>query len=162
MPGIVTITRGDAAPVLTRAGVAPGMVFSVKRQDGRLGRKYASIGKNGRMYSVNIDTGELASSGNGTSNVTLAGKWKFDLDRNFRYGANRIGQRMLRSEVKQGEVFTVDGGAREYAHLGRISRDKNGWLSVPLDNTDNHAVTKNGDSHVTVVATFKLAVTLTK
>lgn len=160
MPGIIRITRGAAAPKMTRGDVKQGLVFTVKRPDGRTGKKYAAIGANGRMYSVNLDTSELASSGNRNSEVTLIGKWAFDVDRTYKHGTNRVGQQMKRSAVRQGEVFSVKGGAKEYAHVGSITRARNGWLSVPLRNPENHAVSENGDSTVTVVGTFAIKVEL--
>lgn len=158
MPGIVRIVRGADAPTLTRGNVAQGMIFSVV--NGK--NNYAAIGHNGRMYSLNLATGELASSANENSQVTLRGKWVFNVDRNFRYGVNRVGQLTTRSDVRPGEVFRVKDGADDYAHMGRINRDKNGWLSVPLARPTNHAVTTKGDSHVTIVGTFTVDATLTK
>lgn len=158
MPNLVNIVRGAAAPTLKRGDVKPGMVFMIKD---RGTKQYAHIGHNGRAYSVNIRTQELSSSDNDASTAVLLGTWKFNVDRTYRRDT-RIGQAMKRSQVAPGEVFMVKGGEREYAHLGSVTKAVNGWLSVPLDNTDNHAVTRNGDSSVTVVGSFALDVTLTK
>lgn len=152
MPGI-QIVRGATATTMPRGDVAQGMVFAVKNRDGRLGTKYAAIGANGRLYSVNLTNGELASSANRNSSITLLGKWKFDVTK------TRYGRTCLRREVRPGEVFVVKGGEKEYAHMGRVHRDRQGWLSIPLANQENHAIGENGDGHVKVVGSFRLAVT---
>lgn len=159
MPALpITIVRGDAAPTMSRGDLPTGAVFSVKGRNGRLGKRYANMGHNGRAYSVNLDTRELASSGNFDTNCTLIGKWEFKVDRTHKRGVT--GRQCARSEVRPGEIFVVKGKDTEYAHLGRIEKDLRGWLSIPLARQHNHAVTRNGDSSVEVVGTFELGVTL--
>jgi hypothetical protein len=154
----VNITRGPTAVSKRRDQVPFGLVFAVKDRSGKLGTNYASIGANGRLYSINLGSRELASSSNPDKTVTLTGTWRMGVTMLPSYRQRK----MLRSEVAVGEIFKVEGGTREYAHIGKIAKDKRGWLSVPLDNTDNHAVTKNGDSHVTVIGTFAMNASLTK
>lgn len=155
------ITRGSTAPTMPRGDVSQGLVFAYKKRDGRFGKQYAAVGNNGRSYSVTLANGTLASTSNRDSMATIQGKWKFDVNREYVRGT-RVGATMRRSEVKPGEVFVVTGKTEEYAHLGNIDKDHNGWLSVPLARQHNHAVAKNGESTVTVVATYKLSVTLAK
>ncbi len=144
MPNIVRIVRGTAAPTMPRGDVRQGMAFQIKGGS----KKYAAIGVNGRAYSLNLDTGELASSSNRTALATIIGKWAFSLDRTYRAG---VGRQCRRDAVQVGEVFQVKNGRDEYVHLGRTSRAQNGWLSIPLARQHNHAVTVRGDSTVTVV-----------
>lgn len=147
----INITRGAGAKKMRREEVPNGAVFAVANREGRLGVNYAAIGMNGRMYSVNLKTGELASSSNDDKNVTLTGKWSFGLKL-----SPRVTRVCVRSEVRPGELFKVHGKEKVYAHMGRITRDHTGWLSIPISNTDNHAFTTNGKSHVDVVGTFEL------
>lgn len=161
MPGInLTITRGHAAPTMRRDAVKQGLVFAVKQRGDRLGQNYASVGANGRMYSVNVNSKELASSGNPSKSITITGSWTFKVDRTHRRGVT--GRKCRRSEVRAGEIFMVEGGRKEYIHLGRITKDKTGFLSIPLANQENHAVTRNGDSNVEVVATAAMEVRLAR
>src|SRR5258708_26917613 len=144
MPGI-QIVRGDGATVMPRGDVAQGMVFAVKNRDGGLGKvKYAAIGANGRLYSINLTNGELASSANRDSTTTILGKWKFDVTK-----CRRAQRDCTRREVRPGEVFVVKGGEKEYAHMGRVHRDRQGWLSIPLANQENHAIGEKGTGNVT-------------
>lgn len=163
MPNIMNITRGATAPTLTRSSVPFGMVFANRKRNGSLGTKYAALGHNGRIYSFNVDSGELASSPTDAGREVVAcGRWEFTpVNRTFALNQNRIGMQVRRSEVQPGEVFTVNGKASEYYHVGRIDHDKNGWLSVRLGATD-HAVTRNGDTNVTIVGTAQVQVTLAR
>lgn len=156
----INITKGANATVLTRADVMPGQVFAVKGRDGKLGTNYAAVGIHsgtGRMYSVNLKTGELSSSTRGDKEVVLTGSFQYVINNNPTPSVER---ECRRSDVRSGEAFNVKGKQVLYAHLGRISLDTDGFLSVPLARTENHAVTRNGNSRVNVVATFSMDVTL--
>lgn len=156
--GIVNITRGASAPKMTRGDVQPGQVFAIRdRRTGKLGTNYASIGSNGRAYSVNLKTGEVASADNMDKPVEITGKWEFHINDK---PTPSVARECRRSEVKQGEVFHVNGKKELYAHFGSITRALNGFLSVPLSRTENHAVTRNGNSRVKVVASYKMQVEL--
>lgn len=151
----INITRGADAVKMQRSAVKAGQVFASKGRDGRLGTDYANIGHNGRYYSVNTKTGELSSNARGDREVTLTGRWEFKINRKPAPGVVR---ECRRSEVKSGEVFHVRGKDTLYAHMGAITRDMNGFLSVPLARTENHAVTRNGNSRVNVIGTFVMDV----
>lgn len=160
MPNLVTkIARGPSAVVISRKDVQPGQVFARKLANGRMGKNYAHIGSNGRMYSVNVASGELSSSDNyaDANLVTLMGVYEYRINREPLPAVVRA---CRRSEVREGEVFHVVGKDTLYAHLGEIEHDMEGFLSVPLARTQNHAVTRNANSHVNVVGTFSLEVTL--
>lgn len=156
--GMVSITRGKTAPTLHRGDVKQGQVFAVVGREGKYGTDYASIGANGRFYSVNLKTGEVASTSNSDSTVGLTGKWEFEINE---APAPSVTRECRRSEVRAGEVFKVKGQSEQlYFHLGTISRAMNGFLSVPLARTENHAVTRNGNSRVQVVATGRIKATV--
>lgn len=161
--GIVNITRGSAAPKVSREDVKPGQVFSLRRKDGKMGMNYAHIGMNGRLYSINVRTGELASSRNSGKEVVLTGTFKYTLSK---VAAPGVVRECRRSEVKSGEYFTpmIDGEAsgKVYLHLGRVQLAREGFLSVPLDNTENHAIGKNANGRVSVLGTFVLDTTLSE
>jgi hypothetical protein len=155
MPAI-NIDKGKDATVMTRGAVMPGQVFAVKGRDGKLGTNFGHIGtcgRTGRMYSVNLKTGELSSSTKATSSVVLTGTYQYTINRN---PAPSVVRDCRRSDVRSGEAFHVKGKDVLYAHLGRITLDAEGFLSVPLARTENHAVTRNGNSNVSVVATFTI------
>lgn len=158
MPNVINITRGAAAPLLRRSDVKFGQVFALKKSDGTVGKNYLAIGMNGRQYSVAADTRELVSSDNPSRRVSLTGTWSMRVTMLPTYRQREV----LRSQVTVGEIFKVKGNTRQYAHIGKIFLDQRGWLSVPLDNTDNHAVTKNGDSHVVVIGSFTMNAVLAR
>lgn len=155
----INLTRGASAVTVRRDKVAPGQIFAMVGRDGKLGRNYAHIGMNGRMYSVRLDTGELSSSDNDGRNVTVVGSFKYTLSKKAQPGVVR---ECRRSEVRSGEYFQSNAGDRIYMHLGAVSHDHTGFLSVPLDNTENHAVAKNANGRVSVLGTFTLDATITK
>jgi hypothetical protein len=158
----VNISKGANAVAMTRSQVQPGQVFAIRKRDGKLGTNYGHVGINsrtGRMYSVNLETGELSSSTNGNSEVVLTGAFKYVVNRS---PAPSVTRECRRSEVRSGEAFHVRGKDVLYAHIGHITHDTTGWLSVPLARTENHAITRNGGSRVNVVATFSLDVQLAK
>lgn len=151
----ITITRGPTAPKLTRGELKSGMVFSYLI-DGKPGKKqYAAIGTNGRQYSVNLASGEVASSNKPEREVVLTGVWEFVINRK---PAPTVLRECRRSEVRSNEVFHVVGKPTLYAHVGRITRAMDGFLSVPLAKTENHAVTRNGNSRVQVIGTYVMQV----
>jgi hypothetical protein len=153
----VNIRSGANATTMVRSEVTPGQVFAIRDRGGKLGKNYAHIGSNGRMYSVNLDTGELSSSSNNDSEVVITGKYQYKVNRK---PAPNVVRECRRSEVRSGEVFHVEDHNTLYAHMGTIDRALNGFLSVPLSRTQNHAVTRNGNSRVNVIGTFALDVTL--
>ncbi len=155
MPAI-NIVKGAKATSLRREDVKPGQVFAMRERTGKLGKNYAHIGMNGRMYSVNLTTGELSSSQNDDREVVLTGSFVYNVNRK---PAPNVARACRRSEVRSGEVFHVEGKDTLYAHLGTVERDRQGWLSVPLARTENHAIARNGNGHVRVVGTFSLDVT---
>jgi hypothetical protein len=155
----VNILGGAKATTVTRSTVKPGQVFAMRTRNGKLGKNYAHIGTNGRMYSVNLETGELTSSGNNDHNVVITGKYQYKVNRK---PSPNVVRECRRSEVRSGEVFHVNGKETLYAHMGTISRALAGFLSVPLVRTQNHSVTRNCNSRVNVIGTFTLDVELTK
>ena len=155
----VNILGGAKATTVTRSAVKPGQVFAMRTRTGKLGKNYAHIGMNGRMYSVNLETGELSSSSNNDRNVVITGKFQYKVNRK---PSPNVARECRRSEVRSGEVFHVRGQDTLYAHMGNISRVLAGFLSVPLARTQNHAITRNGNSHVNVIGTFTLDVELAK
>ncbi len=156
----INISKGANATMVARSDVAPGQVFALKGRDGKLGTNFAHVGANtrtGRMYSVNLKTGELSSSTRGDKQVQLTGTFQYVINNT---PAPSVVRECRRSEVRSGEAFHVNGKEVLYAHLGSISLDTEGWLSVPLARTENHGVTKKGNSRVNVVATFTMDATL--
>lgn len=158
---VINIQKGVNATTLVRRDVKPGMTFAIRNtRTGKLGKNFGHVGVNsttGRMYSINLETGELASSTRGDSNVVLTGAFKYVVNNKPTPSVER---ECRRSEVGSGELFHVEDKDTLYAHLGSIQLDATGWLSVPMARSENHAVTKKANSRVRVVGTFTLDVTL--
>lgn len=159
MPAI-NITKGASAVTLTRRDVKPGQVFASRTQSGKLGMNYGHLGTDtasGRMYSINLKTGELSASSRGDKSVVLTGSYKYVVNNTPTPSVVRT---CRRSEVKSGEAFHVNGKDTLYAHMGSVRLATQGFLSVPLARTENHAITRNSNSRVNVVATFTVDATL--
>jgi hypothetical protein len=156
---IVNIRSGADATTMIRSAVIPGQVFALRGRGGKLGKNYAHVGTNGRMYSVNLETGELSSSSNNDKNVVITGKYQYKVNRK---PSPNVVRECRRSEVRSGEVFHVKDHDTLYANMGTIDHAVSGFLSVPLARTENHAITRNGNSRVNVIGTFALDVTLIK
>lgn len=152
------ITRGPSATTVRRGAVPTFGVFQVKMRDNRGSVEYLHVGHDGRSYAVNSKTAELASSENRNKDVTLTGKWEFDITNLPAHRQTRVDRR----SVRPGEVFVVDGKTTRYAQIGSVNKNRRGWLSIPLDRPQNHAIAENGDSRVTVVGTFAMRVTSSK
>lgn len=148
----VKITRdGGKLPAKTRGEVKPGEVFQVLDKQGRAQRgRYAHLGTNGKKYSVNLGNGNMASTKNAKSRVTIVGKFDYDVKR---YPQAQV-RNTTRDAVRDNEVFVVgDDPAAMYLHVDR-KRDGS-WFSVNLVSGDV-ASTPNGRSNVRVVGTGAL------
>jgi hypothetical protein len=168
----VNITRGASAPRKTRGQISAGVVFQTFLRNGVLGRKqYAAIGENGRSYSVNIATKELAGTAKKDRQVQIVGKWemKSTLNVALRAGPNvitlpggvkaNVVRRCARSAVKGNELFvaTDTTPTSVYAHVG-VRKDGK-LLSLNTSN-GNHAITNKLSREVAVVGTYQMDVQL--
>lgn len=150
MPQVNVSRANNQLPTLTREDVKPGQIFAVIGKKSK-SKMYANIGKNGRLYSINLQNGELASTAKGDSKVNIVGKFTYGMKLN--YDASRV---TIRAEVRPGEVFRIRGGEELYAHQGRCTLDKDGYLSTHLNGKMNHAVSQRGDSAVEIVGNFTI------
>jgi hypothetical protein len=171
----LNITRGPSAPRVTRGQTTAGQVFRTFRRDGTLGRKeYAAIGENGRSYSVNLATRELAGTAKKDRQVQIIGKWqlKTNMSPALRAGANvvelvdgrkfNIVRRTTRGDVKGNEVFVALDMTKPtnfYAHVG-VRKDGK-VLSLNPQN-GNHAITNKLSRPVAVIGTYSMDVTLSQ
>jgi hypothetical protein len=174
MPNL-NITRGPTAPRLTRGHVTAGQVFRTFKRDGSLGRKeYAAIGENGRSYSVNLASRELAGTAKKDRQVQVIGKWqmKETLSRALRDGTDVVKladgsrlkavRRTTRGDVKGNELFVaadMSAASTVYAHVG--TRKDGKVLSLNTKN-GNHAITSKLSRPVVVVGTYQMDVTLSQ
>lgn len=139
-------TRGIA-----RGTVKPGQLFQLVKKDGSLGRTiYGALGNNGRNYSVNMTSGQLASTAKPQKKVSVVGK--------FAVGVTYCGNvATTRGAVTSGDIFKVKGKDTAYLALGRLTDGR--WASLNMNDplNEDYAVTSNGKSHVTVIghAEFK-------
>lgn len=160
MPVMTGTKRVDRTSnvTLTRAQVKPGQVFVVKGRNGAWGNtKYACLDSNGRFYSLKITPeGEmnLAATDNGASAVKIVGKWKLSAT----IVKNGDRRQTTRGQVKDGELFAVKGGDKVYAHVGSL---KDGRLFSMVLNSDNHGVTANTRSKVSIVGSYTVDVSIT-
>lgn len=142
----ITLNRGSATlPTVARDAIVAGQIF--RTQNGR--KLYAHLGSNGKMFSLNLNSKELASSRSKNKKVVLVGKFTYETSR-----APGKGAATTRGAVKDGELFTVgaEPGAL-YAHIGRKGTGE--MLSVNLVSGDI-ASTTNTRSAVNVVGTFRI------
>lgn len=112
-----------ARPLLgvARSTVTWGQVFRRYNADGTLGdKKYAAVGKNGRFYSINIGNAEVAAADDGDARVKVIGSWKLNMD----VGSKAAAIPTTRRHVNTESLFTVKGGKRIYANLGRLRDGK--------------------------------------
>lgn len=148
--------RRETAPVLTRGHVKPGQVFNVKRRDGTWSKtKYACIDNNGRFYSMRItQDGDmlLAATDNTKSAVRVVGKWELKATL-YRNGDRKV---TTRGRVTDGQLYSVKGGNKTYAHVGKLNSGK--FFSMIL-NADDHATTTDANKHVQIVGTYTIDVT---
>lgn len=156
MTGTQRIDR-TAEVTPTRAQVKPGQVFVVKGRNNTWGNtKYACLDSNGRFYSLKItDDGDmsLAATDNGDSSVKIVGKWKL----NATILKNGDRRETIRGQVNDGELFVVKGGKKVYAHVGSLNDGR--LFSMVLD-SDNHGVTDNTRSKVTVIGSYTIDVNI--
>lgn len=158
MTGARRVSRTDTL-TLTRKNVKPGQVFVAK--DARTGAwgktKYACLDSNGRYYSLKItENGDmnLAATDNGNTEVKIVGKWALNANI-LRNGDRKV---TTRGQVQDGELFAVKGGKKTYAHVGTLNDGR--AFSMVL-NSDNHGVTRNMRSKVTVVGSYTIDVSIT-
>lgn len=160
MPVMTGTKRVDRTSnvTLTRAQVKPGQVFVVKGRNGAWGNtKYACLDSNGRFYSLKITPDgdmNLAATDNGNSAVKIVGKWKLSAT----IVKNGDRRQTTRGQVKDGELFAVKGGDKVYAHVGSL---RDGRLFSMVLNSDNHGVTANTRSKVSIVGSYTVDVSIT-
>lgn len=142
MPISITsaVEAEDDTNVVTRNDAGAGVVFTGK--DG--GAVYASLGRNGRGYSVNLTSGELASTGSLGREVTVVGAFAWDIE----LTPEVDGAKTRRAEVEGGDVFRGPSG-RLYVHIGDTSDGR--LISAILDGSGNHAVKSAGTTQRTTV-----------
>lgn len=150
MPVITGMQR--AAVGTRRDAVSAGQVFRLVKQDGTLGDKtYGAISRNGKHYSINLVSGELASTRSGDKRVKVVGSFKI----NQQMLLNGQRRQTTRGQVKDNEMFVVKGGRNVYANLGTTAERK--FISLNLGN-ENHAVTTKAAKRVVVIGTYTIQV----
>jgi hypothetical protein len=150
----VRIERSTTAMAkIARNRVRPGQVFSIVKRDGTLGtKKFAAVGSNGKLYSLNLATGELASTKKPSRLVSVVGRFV------VRAAPSYTAKATTRGLVKSGQMFTVKGGSTRYLHLGKTA---DGFVAInmasPLD--DDYTVGRDAAKHVAVVGEAEFVVT---
>jgi uncharacterized protein affecting Mg2+/Co2+ transport len=157
MPKLETRIERGALKTVARSAVGAGLLFRLKKKDGSEGDvTYASIGRNGKFYSINIATGALASTENGDKPVTVVGKYKWVTDI-VTDSARRVNK--TRGDVAVGEMFVVSrdagdlGGKTAYVAIGKNNSGK--FLAVNLVSGD-YAVTDNARKAVVVIGSGRI------
>lgn len=151
------VTGMAKAPVGTRRDMVKyGQTFKIVKKDGTLGdNTYGVISQNGKFYSINLDTGELASTRNGAKPVKVTGKYTIKISM-LQNGDRRPS---TRGRLRDNELFVVKGGKSVYANLGVTAERKH--IALNLGN-ENHAVTTNSGKNVVVVGTYTIEVNALK
>ena len=161
MPKLETRIERGSPLVRMRSEVGAGLMFRLVKKDGSHGdHTYASIGRNGRFYSINVSSGALAATDNGDKRVAVVGKYKWEAtvitDPARRTPKNR-------GDVADGEIFVIGSnpadpaGKISYLAIGRNNAGK--FLAVNLASGD-YAVTDKANKPVVVIGTGKLAGTM--
>ena len=155
MPSRVKLTRSrtTSRSTVARSSVKAGKIFQAKGQS----KQYASVGHDGKYYSVNLANGELASSANGGKAVSIIGSFTYTLSGSLNpdCGSRR---KVRRSSLKNGEIFHMPGGKILYGNLGKLSTGR--WLAINLA-SGNHAVSSvRPNGNVCVVGNFELSATI--
>lgn len=150
----VVIKRSANQATTHRGDVKAGQVFALVKKDGTVSKKlYAAVGNNGKLFSVNLDTGALASTADENRKVAVIGKFVVET----RYVSRYEQKSVARSQVKSGEIFHAKGKDTPYLSLGTLSDGR--WASINMKNpmNDNYAVGNNGDAQVVVIGSGTLA-----
>lgn len=157
MPKLETRIERGTPMVRKRADVGAGLMFRLIKKDGSHGDKtYASIGRNGRFYSINVANGALAATDNGDKNVAVVGKYKWEATV-ITDPARRV--TTTRGAVADGDIFVIGRDAAEpagkisYLAIGRNNAGK--FLAVNLASGD-YAVTEKSNKPVIVIGKGKL------
>lgn len=150
----VRVSKASNTGSVTRGDISAGEVFVSALKGKRGTKRYASIGKNGKYFSVNVDTGELSSRESGRGKVFRVGSFKYDISLE-----PKGGKTTTRGKVKTSQVFrvrTANGkwGDELYAHVGDYN--DGGMLSIHLNGKRNHAVSHNTGSSVMLVGSFTI------
>lgn len=177
MPVTVNTTVSRAtAPSVTRGDVAPGQIFSYVDNAGKVSdKRYGAVGRNGRLLSLNMASGELASSPNADRAVKILGAYKLKVkftgsevvvDPADLVVPETAGVTKLRSQVADGEVFRVKGGDTMYVHLGVLNKGvEPKYCSLPLNgDPNNYGVKKlsGKNSNVEILGTVSIEATYLK
>lgn len=146
---------------VARQDVTFGQVFRRYNNDGTLGdKKYGAIGKNGRFYSINLVTGEVAAADDGSMRVKVVGSYVTNIKR---WAASKT-VAGTRARLHDEAVFRVKGGKKLYANLGRLNDGR--YIGINTQSAD-YALAPlvaghgdKGNKRVEQVGTFSIDVTL--
>lgn len=151
MPQINNLNAPKAAaprkPLLgvAREDVTFGQVFKRYNSSNVLGDKaYGSIGNNGRMYSINLDNGEVAAADDGSARVKVVGSFVVNGTVNPKGSATPN----TRGRLATTAMFKVKGGKKMYANLGQLNDGR--FISLNPQSHD-YVVSKTGRSNKSVV-----------
>lgn len=144
--------RPAARPLLgvARSSVTWGQVFRRYNADGTLGDKtYAAVGKNGRFYSINLSSADVAAADDGEARVKVVGSW----DLTVKVGAKSANTNTRRDRVNDESIYKVKGGAKMYANLGKLRDGR--FISLNVQSQD-YALGGKGAKNVTVTGSYEL------
>lgn len=149
----VLITRSKAAVAVRRDAVKTGQAFRLKNKDGSLGEKvYGHVGRNGKNYSINLESGEVSSSANDAKQVVVVGK--FSLTQHRFASGQEI--KTTREGVQDNQVFRAKGGSTLYANMGKLKDGRFASINLSDWRNDNYAVTNVDDRNVEVVGNYSI------
>lgn len=141
---------------IRRDAVKPSQVFQkvVDAKTGKLGNKlYGAIGRNGKLFSLDLESGELASTSKGASLVVVVGKFVIQT-KDYALADQR---RTTREQVATNEVFKVKGGSEKYANMGTLTDGRDASLNLADPFNDNYAVNNGRDNkNVIVLGTYEV------
>lgn len=145
----------SAAPSLTRKDAKPGDIFVVRGKT----VKYAAVGQNGKLYSINLTTGEVASTANPNSHIDIVGHYTVGLTlwpaaKHFATTRNQIAPNQLFISGKYSPPPYTDKAL--YMSLGTL--DNGQGISLNVGSRDHALCSINSNGPVIVVGTGKFVV----
>lgn len=148
MAKVVIERSANKVPTLARSEVAPGEVFILVKKDGSKGKKlYGALGNNGKFYSVNLETGALASAKNLSKMVAVVGY--FSIERTDANPADHVDT--TRGEVKSGQLFRSTTGVETYLAMGKLSDGRRMSINMADPYNEDYAVSSKPANPVTIV-----------
>lgn len=151
------VSRQTQTNTIARGDVKPGQAFRVQLKAGLGKNTYGALGTNGKNLSINLATGELASTKSDSKRVVVVGK--FSIKTNVGSDVRAAS----RGALSNSAIFRVKGKDQLYFNLGKItSTGRYVSLNAGKPFSEDYAATSNGGKNVEQVGTWSVEATLVR